>query len=75
MQDLEERTQVMELIQALTDEQVRYILRIIQALPHQEQSEPRCNLRGRFSHYANPELRAREKEAWGLAAGEKHGLC
>ena len=60
MQDLEERTQVMELIQAL---------------PHQEQSEPRCNLRGRFSHYANPELRAREKEAWGLAAGEKHGLC
>ncbi|MBO4386693.1 MAG: hypothetical protein J5817_06700 [Treponema sp.] len=71
MNDIVERTQVMELVQTLPAEQVRYVLRVIQSLPRKETSSSRCNLRGRFASYANPELRAREKEAWALAVEEK----
>ena len=74
MHDLAEREQVMELVQTLPDEQIHYVLNVIQSLPPKEEELPRCTLRGRFSNYANPELRAKEKEAWALAAEEKHGL-
>lgn len=67
------RTQVLELVQSLPDEQIKYVLNVIQSLPREE-DYGRCTLRGRFSKYANPELRAKEKEAWPLAAEEKHGL-
>ncbi len=68
-----ERELVMELVQTLPDEQIHYVLNVIQSLPPKEEL-PRCTLRGRFSNYANPALRAKEKEAWALAAEEKHGL-
>ncbi len=74
MQSIAERSHVMELVQSLSDEQVRYVLGVIQSLPRGEGAPRKCNLRGRFASYANPELRAREKEAWSLAAEEKHGL-
>ena len=74
MSALAERTQVLELVQTLPDEQIRYVLHVIQNLPHQELVAPRCKLRGRFSSYANPILRKKEKEAWSLAAEEKHGI-
>ena len=69
MYTLAERAQVMELVQTLSDEQIHYVLNIIQSLPH-----PRCTLRGRFANYANPSLRAKEKEAWAIAAEEKHSV-
>ncbi len=69
-----EREQVMELVQTLPDEQIHYVLNVIQSLPPKEEELPRCTLRGRFSNYANPALRAKEKEAWALAAEEKHVL-
>ena len=69
-----ERLQIMEVVKNLTDEQVHYLLRIVQNLPPKEKGFPRCKLRGRFASYANPELRAKEKDAWGLAVEEKHGL-
>lgn len=73
MNQIAERTQVLELVKTLPDEQLDYVLHIIQALPAKKTSE-KCNLRGRFSSYANPELRAKEKDAWALAVEEKHGL-
>ena len=33
---------------------------------------PKRSLRGRLKGYANPELIARENDAWQAAAGEKH---
>lgn len=74
MQSIAERSQVMELVQSLSDEQVHYVLNVIQSLPQRESAPQKCKLRGRFASYATPELRAREKEAWALAAEEKHGL-
>ena len=74
MDSIAERTQVIELAQTLPDEQIHYVLRVIQSLPHKLEPTDRCGLRGRFSCYANPALRAREKEAWALAAEEKHAL-
>ena len=73
MYALAERAQVMELIQTLPDEQIHYVLNIIQSLP-QKAATPRCTLRGRFANYANPLLRAKEKEAWAIAAEEKHSV-
>ena len=69
-----ERAQVMELVQTLPDEQIHYVLNIIQSFPQNKMIQPRCTLRGRFAKYANSALRAKEKEAWSLAAEEKHGL-
>lgn len=74
MTALAKRSQVMELVKTMPDDQINYVLHIIMSLPHQGNEKPRCNLRGRFAQYANPELRAKEKEAWSLAAEEKHGL-
>ena len=73
MYALAERAQVMELVQTLPDEQIHYVLNIIQSLP-QKTATPRCTLRGRFANYANPSLRAKEKEAWAIAAEEKHSV-
>lgn len=69
-----ERAQVMELVQTLPDEQIHYVLNIIQSFPQNKMIQQRCTLRGRFAKYANSALRAKEKEAWSLAAEEKHGL-
>lgn len=74
MHDLVEREQIMELVQTLPDEQIHYVLNVIQSLPSKEVELPHCTLRGRFSNYANPALREKEKEAWVLAAEEKHSL-
>lgn len=57
MHDLAEREQVMELVQTLPDEQIHYVLNVIQSLPSKEVELPHCTLRGRFSNYANPALR------------------
>ena len=73
MYTLAERAQVMELVQTLSDEQIHYVLNIIQSLP-QKAAATRCTLRGRFANYANPSLRAKEKEAWAIAAKEKHSV-
>ena len=73
MYALAERAQVMELVQTLPDEQIHYVLNIIQSLP-QKAATPRCTLRGRFANYATPSLRAKEKEAWAIAAEEKHSV-
>lgn len=73
MNSAAERTQVLELVKTLPDEQIEYVLHIIQSLPAKK-DDAKCNLRGRFSSYANPELRAKEKDAWTLAAEEKYGL-
>ena len=32
-------------------------------------------LRGCLSKYANPKLIEKEKSAWSIASGEKHGIC
>lgn len=32
-------------------------------------------LRGCLSKYANPKLIEKEKSAWNIASGEKHGIC
>ena len=74
MHVLAEREQVMELVQTLPDEKIHYVLNIIQSLSPNKAETSRCNLRGRFADYANPALRAMEKEAWSLAAEEKHGV-
>ena len=74
MYALAERAQVMRLVQTLPDEQIHYVLNVIQSLPPKEEEQPRCTFRGRFLNYANPALRANEKEAWALAVEEKHGL-
>ena len=74
MYSLEERSQIIKLVEALPDEQIHYVLNIIKSLPSEDSILPRCNLRGRFSNYANPALRAKEKEAWALASEEKHGI-
>ena len=73
MYALAERAQVMKLVQTLPDEQIHYVLNIIQSLP-QKAATPRCTLRGRFANYDNPSLRAKEKEAWAIAAEEKHSV-
>lgn len=73
MYALAERAQVMELVKSLPDEQIHYVLNIIQSLP-QKAATPRCTLRGRFANFANPSLRAKEKEAWEIAAEEKHSV-
>lgn len=69
-----ERNQVMELVKTLPNDQLNYIFRIIQSLPDKKSVPEKCTLRGRFSKYANPELREKEKGAWSLAAEEKHAL-
>lgn len=69
-----ERNQVMELVKTLSDSQVKYVLSIMQFLPDEKNIPEKCKLRGRFSKYANPELREKEKDAWSLAAEEKHAL-
>lgn len=69
-----ERTQVIELVQNLPDEQVHYVLNVIHSLNQNGEFSHKCKLRGRFASYANPSLREKEKEAWALAAEEKHGL-
>ena len=74
MYSITERTQVMELVQTLNDEQISYIFNVIQSMPRSDTSRKKCSLRGRFASYANPEVRAKEKDAWALAAEEKHGL-
>lgn len=74
MQSIAERSQVVELVQSLSDEQVRYVFGVIQSLPQGKVAPKKCFLRGRFAGYANPALRAKEKEAWTRAAEEKHGL-
>ncbi|MBO6131849.1 MAG: hypothetical protein J6P28_07780 [Treponema sp.] len=71
MYSVTERSQVMELVQTLNDEQISYIFNIIQSMPRSDSPRKKCSLRGRFASYANPELRAKEKEAWALAAEEK----
>lgn len=73
MYALAERAQVMKLVQTLSDEQIHYVLNIIQSL-QQKAFAPRCTLRGRFANYATPSLRAKEKEAWAIAAEEKHSV-
>lgn len=74
MHAVAERAQLLKLVQSLSDEQVNYVLTIVRSLPSTVPSHPKCALRGKFSSYASPVLRAKEKEAWGLAAEEKHGL-
>ncbi|MDE6737099.1 MAG: hypothetical protein K2J50_06320 [Treponemataceae bacterium] len=74
MQSIAERSQVMELVQSLSDDQVRYVLGVIRSLPQENAAPKKCALRGRFARYADPVLRTQEKEAWGRAAEEKHGL-
>lgn len=74
MQSIAERSQVMELVQSLSDEQVRYVLGVIQSLPQGNAAPKKCALRGKFANYADPALRAQEKAAWARAAEEKHGL-
>lgn len=74
MYPVTKRSRVMELVQTLNDEQISYIFNIIQSLPPSDTPRKKCSLRGRFASYANPELRAKEKEAWAMAAEEKHGL-
>ena len=74
MYEVAERTKVMELVQTLPDEQIHYVLNIIQSLPQKEDAQPRCTLRGRFAKYANSALREKEKEAWSLATEEKYGV-
>lgn len=69
-----ERSKVMELVQTLNDEQISYIFNVIQSMPHSDNPRKKCPLRGRFASYADPELRAKEKEAWAMEAEEKHGL-
>ncbi len=43
-----------------------------------EEEEKKINgiktLRGSLSKYANPKLIEKEKSAWSVAAGEKHGI-
>ncbi len=74
MNSTAERSQVIELAQTLPDEQIHYVLQIIQSLPQRQEQPSRCKLRGRFSDHADPTLRTKEKEAWAMAAEEKHGL-
>lgn len=74
MYDVAERNQVIELVQTLPEEQVHELLAIIQSLPREKTPQARCSLRGRFADYADTELRKKEKDAWALAAEEKHGV-
>ena len=37
----------------------------------EENAARKCSLRGRFASYADPALRAQEKDAWSRAAAEK----
>ena len=74
MHSIAEKSQVIELVQSLSDEQVRYVLGVIRSLPQGNVAPKKCALRGRFANYANPSLRAQEKEAWTRAVEEKHGL-
>ncbi len=74
MNAVAERTQVIELVKTLPDEQLDYVMNMIQSLLSQNTVSKPCSLRGRFSRYADSALRAKEKEAWSLAAEEKHAL-
>ncbi len=74
MNSIAERSQVIELVQLLSDDQVSHVLGVIRSLPQGKAAPRKCALRGRFASYANPALRAKEKEAWARAVEEKHGL-
>lgn len=74
MNAVAERAQVLELVKTLPDEQLEYVLHMIQSLPGGKNVPAKCGLRGRFSSYSNSELREKEKDAWAIAAEEKHGL-
>lgn len=68
------QSKIIEIIQTLNDEQLSYLFNVVKSLPRAKASRPKCSLRGRFSAYANSSLRKKEKEAWAIAAEEKHGL-
>ena len=69
-----QQSRVLELVQTLNEAQLAYLLRVIQSLQSATLEHNRCTLRGKFSRYANPALRSKEKEAWFIAAEEKYGL-
>ena len=68
------KDEAISLLDSLSAEQVRYVLGVIRSLPQGESTARKCSLRGRFASYADPALRAQEKDAWSRAAEEKHGL-
>ena len=63
MYPVTKRSQVMEIVQTLSDEQISYIFNIIQSLPTSDSPHKKCTLRGRFASYANPELRQKRKKS------------
>ena len=65
------KDEAISLLDSLSAEQVRYVLGVIRSLPQGESAARKCSLRGRFASYADPALRAQEKDAWQRAAAEK----
>ena len=65
------KDEAISLLDSLSAEQVRYVLDVIRSLPQGESAARKCSLRGRFASYADPALRAEEKDAWSRAAAEK----
>ena len=49
---------------------------IITVLDDEESEKPTeiKALRGSLAKYSNPQLKKKEKDAWAMAVGEKHGL-
>ena len=62
------KDEAISLLDSLSAEQVRYVLGVIRSLPQEESAARKCSLRGRFASYADPALRAQEKDAWSRAA-------
>ena len=62
------KDEAISLLDSLSAEQVRYVLGVIRSLPQGENTARKCSLRGRFASYADPALRAQEKDTWARAA-------
>ena len=63
-------TQLFNIPASLKNRKVEVIIKL--AADEKKETSVRKSARGRLSRYANPELQHKEKEAWGMAVGEKH---
>jgi len=63
-------TQLFNIPATLRNRNVEVIIKL--AVDEKKEVPVRKSAKGRLRRYANPEFQHKEKEAWGMAVGEKH---
>ena len=76
------KAQAFEILQDIPDDKITHVIELLRGVrglygqsekPAAQEGSPDSAM-GIFNKYANPDLIPLEKEAWGMAVMEKHGI-